>query len=251
MSSGHDYFDAGRAGSASDGCRPRAAAAYDRIIGTHDATHYEVLGIAPNATQAEIRAAYLARARRRHPDVAHRVPADAAADAASMAELNRAYQVLGRPQARQEYDRRLRQAASAGEAAARPDSGPDPDPDPDLEPTPASSPASRMATSVLTPSGPARMPWMLMLIAAVVGSGIVIASAALSESPRDEEPDGILRVGSCVEIESNGDVREISCATDDTHVVGLVLPTGSTCPPAYATHRGRLGLGAVCVETDG
>lgn len=61
-------------------------------------THYEVLGVRPGATAAEIRKAYVARARRAHPDVA------GAAGDDTMRVLNSAWTVLGDPEARRRYD---------------------------------------------------------------------------------------------------------------------------------------------------
>ncbi len=77
---------------------------------------------------------------------------------------------------------------------------------------------------------------------------VIIASAAFTDSPSEELPDGILRVGSCVEIEPNLDAREVACSTSPGLVVRQMLPTNSVCPQPYATHRDRLGLGTACVE---
>ena len=211
------------------------------------ATHYETLGVRPDATAGEIRAAYLTRARQQHPDVAGSTGSAAgsvAATSASMAELNHAYQVLRRDHTRAEYDRQLRRPS------APPVTGPAAPPfglDDDGEPIPP-SPGSRAATRVLSPGGPARMPWKLMGVAAVLGSIVILVSAAFVQSPREEPPDGILRVGSCVAVEPNGDVREVGCGPDAELVVRLVIPTDATCPSAYMPRRDRLGLGTACVE---
>jgi curved DNA-binding protein CbpA len=63
--------------------------------------HYQALGITPDASQAEVRAAYLRVMRDSHPD---RRPGDAvAADAARAA--NAAWEVLGSSARRASYDR--------------------------------------------------------------------------------------------------------------------------------------------------
>jgi hypothetical protein len=70
--------------------------------------HYEVLGVAPESESGEIRKAYLAAARRYHPDF--HVDADAPTrdgNARRMQALNRAWEVLGDPAARADYDRSL------------------------------------------------------------------------------------------------------------------------------------------------
>lgn len=63
-------------------------------------SHYEVLGVAPGADDATVRRAYVALARRHHPDVA-------GGDAARMRALNEAFAVLGDPVRRARYDRAL------------------------------------------------------------------------------------------------------------------------------------------------
>jgi hypothetical protein len=77
---------------------------------------------------------------------------------------------------------------------------------------------------------------------------VILVSAAFVQLPKDEAPDGILRVGSCVSVEPNGDVREVACGPDAELVVRLLIPTDATCPSAYMPRRDRLGLGTACVE---
>jgi curved DNA-binding protein CbpA len=62
-------------------------------------THYEVLNVAPTASPAEIRAAYLGLARKLHPDRNPHPEAEAV-----MRIVNDSYQVLGDPAARATYD---------------------------------------------------------------------------------------------------------------------------------------------------
>jgi hypothetical protein len=71
-------------------------------------THYDVLGVDPEATPAEIRKAYLARARRVHPDF--HTGDDAATRAKAeqqMRALNEAWSVLGDDALRRVYDQGL------------------------------------------------------------------------------------------------------------------------------------------------
>jgi hypothetical protein len=58
---------------------------------------YEVLGVAPSATAAELRRAYLCLARRHHPD--------AGGDPEVMRQVNAAWSVVGDPAARAAFDR--------------------------------------------------------------------------------------------------------------------------------------------------
>ena len=65
------------------------------------ASHYERLGVAPHASHEEIRRAYRALAQVHHPD------ANPEAVDAAMIEINAAWEVLGDPTRRREYDRAI------------------------------------------------------------------------------------------------------------------------------------------------
>ena len=153
--------------------------------------------------------------------------------AVSMVEINEAYRVLGDPGRRAAYDRSLDQ----------------PEPETPMPPPSDDEPARPPPRSarLLAPDGPARVPWKSMLVVAAVGSALVLVSAALSDAPADEVPDGILRTDSCVAIEPNGDAREIACTGEDDIVVELLIPTGARCPSGMVAHRDRLGLGVACI----
>lgn len=69
-------------------------------------THYEVLGVAPDASTAEIRQAYLGLARRHHPDYfAAAGLVERAAAERRMRAVNAAWTVLGDHDRRRAYDR--------------------------------------------------------------------------------------------------------------------------------------------------
>ncbi len=186
------------------------------------------------ATPEEIRAAYHERARRHHPD---RVGAGAHPGDV-MSSVNEAYRVLCDPGRRAVYDRSL-----AGPTVTTAD----PDPASDDWTDEWDAPAPPRHTP-LSPAGPARFPWKLMLVVAAFGSAVVLVAAAFTDPPSEEPPDGILRNGSCVEIEANGDVREIACTGSDDIVVDLVIPTDARCPADTMGYRDRLGLGTVCIR---
>jgi curved DNA-binding protein CbpA len=63
-------------------------------------THYAVLGVSPTATPEEVRAAWLAVIKATHPDT-H--PDDPVA-AARCAQANAAFDVIGNPESRKDYD---------------------------------------------------------------------------------------------------------------------------------------------------
>lgn len=70
--------------------------------------HYDELGVAPTASPAEIRAAYVALARRHHPDRMGASPEAVRAEAAArMARVNAAWTVLSDPMRRAAYDARI------------------------------------------------------------------------------------------------------------------------------------------------
>lgn len=62
-------------------------------------THYQVLGVSRHSTQSEIRAAYLALAKKYHPD--------AKGNSKRMIEVNQAYEVLKDVEKRRAYDFKL------------------------------------------------------------------------------------------------------------------------------------------------
>lgn len=67
------------------------------------ADYYKVLKVSPKATNAEIKSAYRRLARKLHPDV----NGDAQTASLEFAEVAKAYEILGNPQARAEYDKKL------------------------------------------------------------------------------------------------------------------------------------------------
>jgi curved DNA-binding protein CbpA len=78
-------------------------------------SHYDVLGVGPTVDQATLHEAYVALARRHHPD-------REGGDAARMQEINEAWATLGDPARRARYDLALRSTAA-----------PPPPPVPDLD----------------------------------------------------------------------------------------------------------------------
>ncbi|CAN5418876.1 hypothetical protein BH10ACT1_BH10ACT1_10450 [soil metagenome] len=88
--------------------------------------HYEALGVPVGAGAAEIRQAYLAAARRHHPDF--HVDADEATrarNARQMQQVNEAWEVLGSAASRQLYDRTQHLAVAPPTERVRPNRDPD------------------------------------------------------------------------------------------------------------------------------
>ena len=176
---------------------------------------YHVLGVAPGASQDEIRTAYRAAARRLHPDRAGHDPR--AAD--HMAELNAAYAAL---------QQRKGQTPTFAE------------------------PADQSSTRPVAPVAPvvaARFPWRLVAGLAVVGSLVVIAGALFATPEDPERPDGVLQIGSCVRVNAAGFAIEEPCTSDRARfVVRAIVPTDSGCGAGDNGYLDRLGLGRVCVN---
>jgi molecular chaperone DnaJ len=197
-------------------------------------THYDILGVSPNASVEQIRDAYRRLAREHHPDRA--ATSGRTSDDASMPTINEAYRVLNDPARRAVYDASLRGTTTRGPAAP---------PSADRD---AAAPAQTMPTF---PShlGPARFPWRsVSFFAALAIIGIVVL-AQFTEPGEPRAPDGIIQIGSCVAIEPNGDAREVPC-TDDPTVdlkVEAFVPFSDSCPGGTVAHRDRQGMGIACV----
>ena len=128
-------------------------------------THYDVLGVRPEAGAEEIRAAYLRLARRVHPD--HTGGSDEA-----MQAVNAAWHVLRDPLRRQAYDREI----------GRPDprdvfvpDDPDHDDDPDqwVDDSPITSAGQRGPWMTIGP------PLLVLASVAAFSVGLVIDSLAI------------------------------------------------------------------------
>jgi DnaJ domain len=196
-------------------------------------THYDTLRIPPTATDAEIREAYRRLAREYHPDrqASAGSAAGSVAGPSSMSAINEAYRVLGDPARRAVYDAGLRTPTSA------------PAPDP--------SGTTSVPTAPMHPShlGPARIPWRSLLFVGIIGVIGVVVLAQFTDPGDPPGPDGILGVGSCVTIETNGFAREVSCTGDVSVdlVVEALVPFDATCPGRTEPHQDRQGMGIACV----
>ena len=141
-----------------------------------------------------------------------------------MAEVNRAWQVLGDPVARRSYDLSLRAPVTAPRAEPRPD------------------------PVVLAPLPPARFPWRFMAVLAVGVLGFVVLGIATASDPPPPTVDNLLQPGDCVVVEPNGDAAERLCTEPHDGVVEVLVPAGEPCPSATEPHRDQLGLGTACIR---
>jgi len=148
--------------------------------------------------------------------------------------------VLSDPARRAVYDAGLRSTTANGSG-----------------PTSAGSEATGSSTTtghvrgVVHPShvGPARIPWRGLLVVGLIGVIGVVVLAQFTEPGEVPGPDGVLRVGSCVTIEPNGDAREAACTGDPEVdiVVEAFVPFDATCPNGTEPRRDRQGMGVACI----
>lgn len=198
-------------------------------------THYNVLGVAPDSDDATIRVAYRQLARDHHPD---RVKSSAAGGR-DMPTINEAYRVLSDPGRRAMYDRSLRSPTSSGSAdgsaTSRSSGGFD-------------EPEERWDVGGPDLLTPARFPWRSVLVFSSIAIIVILVLAQFSGVDTSVGPDGILRNGDCVEIEANGDAREVLCTGEADLVVRAFIPFDGTCPGLTEPHRDRQGMGVACVD---
>jgi hypothetical protein len=130
--------------------------------------HYDELGVAPTASPADIRAAYVALARRHHPDrMGSSSEQDRATAAARMARVNAAWTVLSDSGRRAAYDARLGVARPGSGAHVR-------DPDTSFQPFDTSDDIDPRLLDD-TPTGAPTIPRLFALAPAVLaGTGVVM-----------------------------------------------------------------------------
>lgn len=200
-------------------------------------SHYDVLGVARNASAHDIKTAYREKARRVHPDRVSKQDEQWALQ--EMAALNVAWSVLSDPQRRRTYDESLQQGASTSSNAKT--SSVD-------EPTTFERDRlSQMFAQKPLSTSPARFPWRSMLIIAAVGVVAVLIVGIFSDPGEEPPPDQLLNSGSCVTIESDQTVREVRCSDPHDAVVRQLIGFDMTCPGQTQPYRDRQGMGTACV----
>jgi molecular chaperone DnaJ len=188
---------------------------------------YDILGVSRGATTEQIRSSYRDLARRVHPDVG----SAAHTSSATMAEINYAWSVLSDPVRRREYDSTVSSLRSGSNVRS-------------------ASQADTKDTQLIPPTmlPPARLPWRGMLIAAVVGSAIVLLARGFTDTPQPGIPDQLLEPGSCVVVGSELLATEVSCGAPHDYVVVQFIPLDRVCPLDTETFRDRQGMGIACVN---
>ena len=204
--------------------------------------HYRRLGVAPEASLDEIRAAYRDAARRHHPDT--RMSSGTTGSDDEMAAINEAWRVLSDPSLRARYDAELGagtdSAASSHRGDASSSAGPSSFPD---MPAPRLDPFARY-------QNPPRFPWRFVVILVLVATAAILIVGALT-SPGEPAPiDNVIRPGSCVAIDAvRLEVDEVACTEPHDGTVEQVVPFDSRCPSGLEGYRDRQGMGIACVKS--
>jgi len=213
------------------GAAPSAARPSRSLAGIR--THYELLGVRPDASAAEIRQAYRIAARANHPDT------NGDRSATAMAAINEAWSVLGNSARRRDYDLSL-PSLSAVSAAARVDP---------LAGRPVAAPFVEPRRNPLARyQDPPRFPWRLMGVLALIGVGFVLLGVATASEPKPPAVDNVLRPGDCVVINPNGDAAEVLCSGPHDGALVVLVTGAERCPDGTAAHRDRQGMGTACVK---
>ena len=204
--------------------------------GSHVVTHYDTLGVAGNASEAELRAAYRTKARQLHPDLlGDRTPTEHADDERAMQSLNEAWQMLSEPDRRRWYDQSLDEPRADNRHVAPVTDNP--------------------PTHVDEPSGPSRNLPAATLLGAVLACAIAAAFFLLPETSSQTPIGGVdaVTVGDCVTVRGGHISEIVSCDSPNDGQVVAEIPRSQNC----ATTEERLvdgpigGSTFVCLDTTG
>lgn len=178
-----------------------------------------------HATQAEIRSAYRALARRHHPDTRGGRPSP------EMAAINEAWSVLSDPARRARYDADLRVGVDDTSVSGR-------------WSTASDTPTPRRPVDVT----PARFPWRFVLGLVVVAATTILVLGAITDGGGPAPVDNLLQVGSCVDLDdSRGEAFEVACDGLEEAEVAEIVPFDGVCTGGRPGYRDRQGMGKVCV----
>jgi hypothetical protein len=218
------------------------------------ATHYEVLGVAPDADQDAVRRAYTALARTHHPDrQAGRPLADRIVADRKMREVNAAWQVLRDPGRRVAYDASLRGEVPGAGVPRAPRTT-----------TVRAGGAPPPPSGVMVPAGAAPLfrfgPIVLLVL--LLGGILVFTAYATSQgsvAPSDgsvpvaNQPTPYVK-GHCVVLASiRGRTTAVptSCASPGARLVNDVTDVGRPCAAATAPFDVPGETVRLCLGVDG
>lgn len=213
------------------------------------ATHYDTLGVRYSASAADIRSAYLAKARELHPD-RH---IDSSSERRSKAErdmqmVNEAFAAVGNSDARRRYDqaqlstqsrRSTFESYDPDDSVAGGNSG---SPDQEFEPERHhSAPLFHLMRS-----------FPLLMVLGILGALFVFTAYASGNRTSDERRVGSIEPGACVT--TAGDLMSwVPCDGSTTGIVQAVVVAEADCISRYGTTAMRMpdGKGFACLEPAG
>lgn len=188
-------------------------------------THYQTLGVAPDARPDEVRRAYLRLALEHHPDRHRSAGADDRARADErIRAVNAAWEVLGDEGRRRAYDRELARAGAAERDAfshlARRRAVIDDVEEGDDQQVQVAPPLVRAIP--------------LLVVLGLLG--LIFVFTAYAGGGGDEEaPEGVdatqeVPRGTCITLPPEGGIEEVECGTPSDGTVADIVPLGEACP---------------------
>ena len=94
----------------------------------------------------------------------------------------------------------------------------------------------------------ASFPWKFMLVSVVVGVILVLFLHSSATTEDLQRPDSLIQSGSCVMIDLTEAVYEVSCDAPNDGVVRQLIGFDRTCPSDTFGYRDRQGMGIACLE---
>lgn len=203
-------------------------------------THYEVLGVAQDATPEQVRRAYRALVRRYHPDhLGERqvIPQAKLEAERRIRELNEAWQALRDPDRRARYDLSVPRPDRAVPYSPFPP-GTEPEPPGGFDEWFADANRRRDGARVVTRSVEVARPFRVRLLVGVgvtMLAGILLIVALTGTNP-DPVPPVAVR-GMCVQVLAGPQAVEVPCdGPNDGRVLGQVMVPGE-CPNGAVARR--------------
>lgn len=207
-------------------------------------SHYDVLGVSPEAGTDDVRRAYLDRARETHPD--RHIDADSRqrADAERrMREVNEAWRILGNPRRRRRYDL---ERAPASMFASRADGTMPHDYRPDRPDPPDSIDFEEIDSTTRIIRG---LPWMILVF---VLFAIFVFTAYAATGGVKSKPTPGNNLGRCVAVTvtvSGGtSATPAPCGTPGARLVIAEVDTNQQCPVGSERLQPSTGVTVYCLE---
>lgn len=210
-------------------------------------THYDTLGVAKTASSAEIRKAYLRRARALHPDrQLDRPEAQRDQAAQAMRQVNSAWDVLSNAEKKATYDKRLKPSSAprpSRPASPRPTARTTSRATPTATSRASAQPASRSIDE--KPGDGSVSVWASIPVLLLVGLllGVVVVTAFSGGEPTQNQPvvsvvPSAFAADDCFELVSAADPRHRACT--DQRAQGKVIsimPAAGNCPTGAESVR--------------